>query len=231
MRVLKAGYEIINKDSINGLEILKTIERVGRTCYKSEDKTTDDSAVKFVRNLINRGHEAMIEFANITVKFTCNRGISHEIVRHRVSSFAQESTRYVNYSSDKNDNQVKFIDIKEGIALDTKMQNMDANTISLIVDEWNKACEDSEKHYLRMIELGATPQIARSVLNSSTKTEINMSANLREWRHFFKLRADKPAHPQMREITIPLLLELNELIPVVFEDIVEDFTNKGIIVK
>ena len=231
MRVLKAGYEIINKDSINGVEILKTIEKVGRTCYKSEDKITEDSAVKFVRNLINRGHEAMIEFANITVKFTCDRGVSHEIVRHRVSSFAQESTRYCSYNKDKFNSSVSYIDINEGIKLDTKMKNMDEVNLALIFNEWLLACKESENHYLKMLELGATPQIARSVLNNSTKTEINMSANLREWRHFFKLRVDKPAHPQMREITIPLLLELNELIPVVFEDIVEDFTNKGIIVK
>ena len=222
MKVLKAGYEIINKDKINGMDILKTIEKVGRTCYKSEDNITEDSAVKFVRNLINRGHEAMIEFANITVKFTCDRGVSHEIVRHRVSSFAQESTRYCSYNKDKFDSSVSYIDINEGIKLDTKMKNMDEFNLSLIFNEWLLACKESENHYLKMLELGATPQIARSVLNNSTKTEINMSANLREWRHFFKLRCDKAAHPQMREITIPLLLELNELIPVVFEDIVKE---------
>ena len=222
MKVLKAGYEIINKDKINGMDILKTIEKVGRTCYKSEDNITEDSAVKFVRNLINRGHEAMIEFANITVKFTCDRGASHEIVRHRVSSFAQESTRYCSYNKDKFDSSVSYIDINEGIKLDTKMKNMDEVNLALIFNEWLLACKESENHYLKMLELGATPQIARSVLNNSTKTEINMSANLREWRHFFKLRCDKAAHPQMREIIIPLLLELNELIPVVFEDIVKE---------
>lgn len=222
MKVLKAGYEIINKDKINGMDILKTIEKVGRTCYKSEDNITEDSAVKFVRNLINRGHEAMIEFTNITVKFTCDRGVSHEIVRHRVSSFAQESTRYCSYNKDKFDSSVSYIDINEGINLDTKMKNIDEFNLSLIFNEWLLACKESENHYLKMLELGATPQIARSVLNNSTKTEINMSANLREWRHFFKLRCDKAAHPQMREITIPLLLEFNELIPVVFEDIVKE---------
>ena len=220
MKVIKASYEIMNKENIDGLELLKTIERVGRTCYKSEDKITDESAVKFVTNLIKRGHEAMIEHNNISVRFICDRVISHELVRHRVASFGQESTRYCNYSKDKFGNQVTFINLMNGIELDTKMKDMTVEEIDMILNEWAEACKDAEKHYFNMLQLGATPQIARSVLPNSVKTEIVVTMNLREWRHFFKLRADAPAHPQMRELTIPLLNDMNKLIPVIFEDLI-----------
>ena len=219
MKVIKASYEIMNKENIDGLELLKTIERVGRTCYKSEDKITDESAVKFVTNLIKRGHEAMIEHNIISVRFICDRGISHELVRHRVASFGQESTRYCNYSKDKFGNQVTFINLMNGIELDTKMKDMTVEEIDMILNEWEEACKDAEKHYFNMLQLGATPQIARSVLNNSTKTEIVITANMREWRHIFKLRADAPAHPQMRELMIPLLHELQSKVPVLFDDI------------
>lgn len=211
--------EILNKKNINGEEVLKTIEKVARTCYKSEDKITEQSAKNMVKNLIIRGHEAMIEFYDITVKLTCDRGITHEIVRHRMGSYAQESTRYCNYSTDKFNNQLTYIDIYNGIMLDTKMKKYDVDKINSIIEEWQRACEDSEKHYLKMIELGATPQIARSVLNNSIKTEINIKMNLREWRHFFKLRADKSAHPQMREVSLKLLKEFKDIIPIVFDDL------------
>ena len=221
MNIMKAKYEILNKEKLNGKEILQKIETVGRTCYKSEDRITDDSAEKFVKNLILRGHEAMLEFFDITVKFYCDRGISHELVRHRPASYAQESTRYCSYASDKFGNEVSFIDINRGLKLDSKTRNLNDFTISAIVAEWIEGCLDAEKHYLAMLELGASPQIARSVLNNSCKTEINVKMNLREWRHFFKLRCDITAHPQMRELTIPLLKDMCEICPVVFKDIVE----------
>ena len=223
MNVLNASFEILTPISEGGINELKHIERIGRVCYKSEGNITEDgeSAKKFVKMLINRGHEAMIEHSSLSVKFTVDRGVSHELVRHRIASFAQESTRYVNYSLDKFGNEINVIDIKEGIALDNKMKNMDAEIIELIIKEWLLAMEDAEKHYMRMIELGATPQIARSVLPNSTKTEITITANYREWRKFFKLRVPNTAHPQMREVTIPLLKELKVLLPVIFEDIEE----------
>ncbi|NLY18007.1 MAG: FAD-dependent thymidylate synthase [Clostridiaceae bacterium] len=204
---------------IDGNEILRQIERIGRTCYKSEDKITEDSADRFVSKLIKNGHEAMIEHNAITVRFICDRGVSHEIVRHRLASYAQESTRYCNYSNDKFGNEINVIDISGGISLDTKMNNYSPETIRLILDEWILAMEDAEKHYLKMIELGATPQIARGVLPTSLKTEIVVTMNLREWRHFFKLRTAVSSHPQMRELAIPLLEEFKKLIPCVFEDI------------
>ena len=217
MNKIKAAYTI--ETEINGMGILKQIEKVGRTCYKSEDKITDNSAIEFVKGLIKRGHEAMIEHNSITVRFTCDRGISHEIVRHRLASFGQESTRYCNYTKDKFGSEINVIDIQEGIKLDTKMKKLDAKTINLILIEWELAMASSERHYNNMIELGATPQIARSVLSTSLKTEIVVSMDLREWRHFFKLRIPVTAHPQMRELTIPLLADFKTLIPVVFDDI------------
>lgn len=223
MKVIEPGVEIINKDQIKGIEILKTIENIGRTCYKSEHLITEESAPKFVKMLISRGHEAMLEHYNISVKFTTDRGVSHEIVRHRLAAYAQESTRYCNYSLSRNDEEVKFIDIEGGIELDNSMNKLESKQIDLIINEWISACKDAEEHYMKLIELGASAQIARSVLNNSTKTEINMTANLREWRHFFMLRCDTSAHPQMREITLPLLEEMHELIPVVFDDIYEKF--------
>lgn len=228
MNIIKARYEIMDKDKLNEKEILQRIETIGRTCYKSEDKITEDSSEKFVRNLILRGHEAVLEFVDITVKFYCDRGLSHEIVRHRLANFAQESTRYCNYAADKFGNEVSFIDIRRGIELDSKTKNLNEFTITAIISEWLEACHDAEKHYFAMLELGASPQIARSSLNNSAKTEINVKMNLREWRHFFKLRCDVAAHPQMRELTIPLLQDMREICPVVFEDIVEWVINRNI---
>lgn len=221
MNVMKANYEILTPISKGGIDELKYIEKIGRVCYKSEGKITEggESAKKFVKMLIERGHEAMIEHLSLSVKFKVDRGVSHELVRHRIASFAQESTRYVNYSLDKFGNEINVIDINNGIYLDQKMKNIDVNAITNIVNEWLLAMEDAEKHYMKMIQLGATPQIARSVLPNSTKTEITITANYREWRNFFKLRVPSTAHPQMREVTIPLLRELKTLIPVIFDDI------------
>ena len=223
MRTLKPQHVIIGKDQIEGHKILKHIKKIERTCYKSEDLINDESAEKMIKKLIKMNHLAMIEHASVSVLFTCDRGVTHEIVRHRVASYAQESTRYVNYSKDKFGNEIGYIDIAGGIALDTKMKDLPVETIDAIISEWNQACIDAEKHYMKMLELGATPQIARSVLNNSTKSDINVTMNLREWRHFFELRCDTPAHPQMRELVIPLLKEMSEVIPIVFDDLVEKF--------
>lgn len=217
MKVINEGYVIETK--LNGKEILKHIEKCGRTCYRSEDKITEESGKKMVQMLIARGHESVLEHFSFSVRFINDRGISHEEVRHRIASFSQESTRYVNYSGDKFGNEITYIDLVNGISLDTKMKNMSADDINIILLEWQDACKDAERHYLKMLELGATPQIARSVLNNSTKTEIVITANLREWRTILKQRTPKVAHPQIRCLMIPLLKELQELIPVVFDDI------------
>ena len=224
MKKLNESYEILTKISECAKEELQMIEKIGRVCYKSEDLIMEDgeSAKKFVAMLIKNGHEAMLEHSNLSVKFIVDRGISHELVRHRIASFAQESTRYCNYTKDKFGSECNFIDITPGIKLDNKMKSMETSEIALVLEEWEKAMEDAERHYMKMLELGATPQIARSVLPNSTKTEITVSANYREWRNFFKLRIPKTAHPQMREVTIPLLKELKEKIPVIFDDIEEN---------
>ena len=221
MKLLKANFEILTPISDGGIKELRHIEKIGRVCYKSEGKITEDgeSAKKFVKMLIDRGHEAMIEHSSMSVKFVVDRGVSHELVRHRIASFAQESTRYVNYSLDKFGNEINVIDLEPGMMIDGKMKNMTSQELTAIYQEWISSMYDAEKHYMKMIELGATPQIARSVLPNSTKTEITITANYREWRNFFKLRVPSTAHPQMREVTIPLLKELKTRLPIIFDDI------------
>lgn len=209
MRVVKAGYEIL--DELNGAEILKKIERVARVCYKSEDKITEGSAEKMVKALIKSGHEAMLEHYSFSVKFICDRGVSHEIVRHRLASFAQESTRYCNYSKEGFGGEITVIKplyLSEGTAG---------------YESWLKTCEYMEAKYFALLDFGCTPQEARAVLPNSLKTEIVVTANLREWRHFFKLRAvgvTGAPHPQMREVAVPLLKELRERVPIIFDDLV-----------
>lgn len=198
MKIINARYRI--ETPIDGAEILKRIEKAGRTCYKSEDRITDESAENFVRMLIERGHESVLEHESLTVRFVCDRGISHEIVRHRIASFSQESQRYVRYNDD-----IEFIN--------PHMPNAEAH------EAWQELCERAEETYKELLSYGVQPEQARSVLPNSVKTELVMTANLREWRHFLKLRTAKAAHPQMRELTVPLLKELQEKIPVVFDDI------------
>lgn len=208
MQAIKA-YTQIFKD-FEGQKVLQKLELVGRTCYKSEDKITEDSAAKFVAGLIKRGHEAMLEHVSITVKFVTDRGISHEIVRHRLASYAQESTRYCNYSQDKFGHELTFI-IPDFLEYGSEGFKL-----------WKDEMKQVENTYFAMLEAGHTPQEARSVLPNSLKTELVMTANLREWRAFFKLRAANStgaAHPQMLEITRPLLDDLKAMIPVVFDDI------------
>lgn len=205
MRVINAGYEIISE--ISGTDILKSIESIGRVCYKSEERITKDSSEKFVANLLKRGHESVIEHEKITVKFICDRGVSHELVRHRIASFSQESTRYCNYSNEKFGKEltvIKPLFWKE----ESEQYKSWLNVMNLVEETYNS-----------LVESGAKPEEARSILPNSLKTEIVVSMNLREWRHFFKLRTATAAHPQMREITIPLLSELKRKIPVVFDDI------------
>lgn len=220
MRTVEAHVEFINPPEY--AVVLDTIERVGRTCYKSEDKMTEDSAEDFVRRLIKRGHEAMIEHGSVTLRFINDRGVSHEEVRHRIASFGQESTRYCNYSTDKFDGEVTYIDIERGMELDATVSKLPFEVKLAIIHEWMVACLDAERHYLRMLELGATPQIARSVLNTSTKTEICITMNFREWRHFIRLRNDPAAHPQMREVAQQALDMLYEQYPVFFEEFVKE---------
>lgn len=161
----------------------------------------------------------MLEHSILSVRFTIDRGVSHEVVRHRLSSFAQESTRYCNYSGDKFGNEISVINIENGIAADKTVRVLPVQQVLNIITEWHRAMVDAEKHYLKMIKLGATPQIARSVLPTSTKTELVVTTNYREWRNIFKLRTDVAAHPQIRAVMNSLLLELQEKLPIIFDDI------------
>lgn len=205
MIVIEPYYEIMTP--IDGDEILRFIEEVGRVAYKSEHKITDKSARPFVKNLIERGHESVLEHRSFTVRFVVDRGVSHELVRHRLASYTQESTRYVTYSDGAFGREIAFI------------KPCFLNEDMMMYSVWREVMEKAEAAYEAMIEFGAKPQEARSVLPNSLKTEVIMTANLREWRHFFKLRTALAAHPQMREVTIPLLKELKEIIPVIFDDI------------
>ena len=203
-------YTQIYKD-FDGQKVLQKIEAAARTCYKSEGKIYEGSAAKLVAGLIKSGHEAMLEHASVTVKFVVDRGISHELVRHRLASFAQESTRYCNYSKDDFGSEITFI-IPDYLEYKSEGWNI-----------WKESMKQAEDAYFKMLDFGLSPQQARAVLPNSLKTEVVMTANLREWRHFFKLRAlgttGKP-HPQMLEVAVPLLEDMKNLIPVVFDDLV-----------
>lgn len=205
MRIIEPSYEILTP--IDGTQALKTIEYCARTCYQSYDKQTEDSCFQFVKMLMGRNHESCLEHYSFSVKFIVDRGIHNEIVRHRLSSFSAESSRYVNYSKDKFGKEITVIR-PVFFKKDTWEYNM-----------WKKSVENAETTYMSMLERGVKPEEARSVLPLSIKTETVMTANLREWRHFFKLRTTIFCHPQMRQITIPLLDELKSLIPIVFDDI------------
>jgi len=199
---------------------LHMIELAGRTCYKSEDKITQDSAPKFAEMILKRGHESVVEHASATVRFICDRGVTHEIVRHRLASYSQESTRYCDY----NGGHVSFI-LPPWCTLPDGIFNFD-DKIDFVSDAestWYWAMINAERNYRNLREAGWKPEQARSVLPNSLKTEIVMTANLREWRHFFKLRTSAAAHPQMREVAIPLLLAMKERIPVLFDDLARDF--------
>ena len=217
MRIIKPSYTILSDISENGIKELQFIEQAARTCYKSEDRITDDgeSAKALIKRLISSGHEALLEHSMLSVRFVVDRGISHEIVRHRLFSFAQESTRYCNYSNGKFGSELTFI---KPYFWDADDDNVGPENMTNY-DWWSYACEEAETAYLELLKNGATPQEARTVLPNSTATEIVVTGNYREWRHFLKLRTDKAAHPQMREVTIPLLRELQERIPIIFDDI------------
>ncbi len=211
MILVKPSHEIL----VLSEDPLQLIEKAGRTCYKSEDKMTGDSAKKFVEMVIKRGHHSVIEHANMTVRFICDRGVTHEIVRHRLAAYSQESTRYCNYKGGVTFVIPPWVNAPEG-----------ENDVAVILDgasmadaDWMNAMLRAECHYIRLLQYDWSPQQARSVLPNSLKTEIVMTANLREWRHVFTLRCSKAAHPQMQELMIPLLCECKERIPVIFGDI------------
>lgn len=201
MRIIQPHVVV---DAVNPSLVMRSLEVKGRVCYKSETRITDASADKFVESLISRGHESVIEHEKISARFVVDRGVSHEIVRHRIASYSQESTRYCNYG---HDNEI------------TVIEPFFFGRETAKYDTWLFACESAESNYMSLLELGAIPQEARSVLPNSLKTEIEVTFNLREWRHFFRLRCASAAHPQMQQVAIPLLLHLMGRLPVIFGDI------------
>lgn len=209
MKIISPDVEFITP--VDGAAILKRLEQCGRVCYKSEAKITNTSAPEFVAGIIKRGHEAVLEHCSFTVKFICDRGVSHEIVRHRVASYCQESTRYCNYS--KGDFGSEITVIKPCFLAE------DSDGMK----EWKSAMRFAEDHYFSLLDFGCSPQEARSVLPNSLKTEVVMTANIREWRHFLKLRCSPAAHPQMREVALILLEKVHALIPVCFDDIWSEY--------
>jgi len=200
MKIVSASTEIL--ESTTNLE--QCIEIAGRVCYKSEGKITSDSAEAFIYRLAESKHESVLEHGAITVRFIVDRGVSHELVRHRLASFSQESTRYCNYSKNKFNSQLTFI------------KPCFWEEHGLEYTNWKRCCELIESSYLYLLAIGATPQEARSVLPNSLKTEVVMTANPREWKHIFKLRCSKQAHPQMREVMVPLLAEFQQRWPAIF---------------
>lgn len=226
MKIIEPKYEILTEISEGGIKELQQIERVARVCYKSEDKIVPDgsSAKKLVGFLVKQGHEAMLEHSQLSVLFTCDRAIANELVRHRIASFAQESTRYCNYAGEKFGGELSFI----------MPFYLESGKMPYIT--WLDDCMAAEAAYKRLIEEGYRPEQARCALPLCLKTEIVVTANYREWRNIFKLRTPVAAHPQMRELMCPLLFELQKKIPVVFDDIYtfwpkDDQTRKGCALK
>ena len=206
MKIIESSAELINPPSY--LEALERIEGAARTCYKSEDRIKDGSAEELIRRLIKSGHESVLEHVSLSVRIICDRGVSHELVRHRLASYSQESTRYCNYSGDKFDGELTFINPSWYIGYTFKSAM------------WLTAMEASQKAYMQMLKEGASPQEARSVLPNSLKTELVMTCNIREWRLIFNQRCSLVAHPDMRALMIPLRDKMIELYPIFFEDLV-----------
>lgn len=224
MKLVKQGHQILSRISIGGIEELQRIEIAGRTCYKSEDKISPDgeSAKRFVKMIIDNGHEAMLEHSSLSVRFICSRGVSHEIVRHRLFSFAQESTRYCNYSKGKFGGECTFIvppDQDWGVNTEEYQDEYNESETDSAKIIWYASLKIIEDDYMCLLKEGWKPEQARDVLPNALKTEIVVTGNYREWRHFFKLRCDEKAHPHIRLLAQETLDDLKYRIPVVFDDL------------
>lgn len=205
MKVILPKVELL--DEVDYKTVCEKLEKIGRVCYKSENKISSMTAEKFLKNIIKCGHESVLEHEKVTMKIICDRGVTHEIVRHRIASYSQESTRYCNYSLDKFNNEITFI---KPCFWEEKNE---------MLTLWEQQMLSIEKTYFKLLEMGARPEEARSVLPNSLKTELVMTMNIREWRHFVKLRNSNAAHPQMREIAKMILNLLYEKLPLFFEDL------------
>lgn len=227
MKIINQSHKIleISKNAAIG------IERAARTCYKSESKITDDSAEKLVQTLYKSGHHAMLEFGFMTVKFITDRGVTHELVRHRLCSFAQESTRYVNYKTGVEFIRPVWVDkviLGEFVIIQKQARLVAGHDLFQGELIWVNSMIQSEQNYKELIENGWRPEQARSVLPNSLKTEIVIQANFREWIHIFSLRCNKTAHPQIRELMLSLLKEVQPKVPVIFDEIFEKYFHSAI---
>jgi len=221
------SYARVEIEAVFGRD-LTLIEQAGRTCYKSEDLISENSAIQFAKMLLKRGHESVIEHSAMTVRFIIDRGVSHELVRHRLCAFSQESTRYCNYKGG-----VEFIippwakkiepGEYNGAGLSERQEVMSTRAERI----WFYALQDDERRYKELIKEGWRPEHARSVLPNSLKTEIVTTANFREWRHIFNLRVSPAAHPQMKLIMAELLRQAHASIPVIFDDIYQKYIIYG----
>lgn len=201
MKIVQPSFEILDHSNLTA-----TIEIGGRTCYKSEDKVCDGSADPFIEKIKNFKHESVLEHGIVTVRFVCDRGVSHELVRHRLASFSQESTRYCNYAKSKFGTEITVVEPQTGLS-------------PTALHLWTLSMEQTELKYLEMVEAGCSAQQARSVLPNSLKTEVVVSANPREWRHIFTTRTHRDAHPDMVASMRPVLKEFRARWPVLFNDV------------
>ncbi len=218
MQILRPSARILTE--INPDTILDIIEIAGRTCYKSEHNMSDTSKYKFVKNIYNSGHHSVLEHVSVTARFICSRGVSHELVRHRIAAYSQESTRYCNYAATKFNNQITVIYPFWALNLLKYGVNLKEDPKYAV---WEKACMQSEAAYFEMLDLGASAQEARGVLPTDLKTDIVMTANLREWLHFFELRCDSAAHPDMQYVAKMLLEQFHKNIPVLFDQLYDTY--------
>ena len=213
MKIVKPSWKMSAMTEGEPAKLMKHLEAMGRICYQSEDATTDDSYKQFLRTIIERGHEAVLEHATVTAIIICDRGISHELVRHRIASYCQESTRYCNYNKGKFGSEITVVE-------PTFINENDG-----VYHIWQRACEAAEAAYFDLIAESATPQQARDVLPTSLKTQIAVTMNIREWRHFFRLRCSPAAHPDMVALACRGLVEFYNRFPVLFEDVYQEVFN------
>jgi len=217
MRLIKPSYQILTK--FDGQEILRTLEQIGRICYKSEDKITEESNKRFCKNILQNQHLSVIEHISLSVKFIIDTGVSHELVRHRLCSFSQESSRYCSYKGGVSFIIPSWIEFEEGeyslpVYFEPRCECLDEPS-----KEWFQSCYRAEKTYLNLLKNNWTPQKARAVLPKCLKTEIITTCNLREWKYLLSLRTSSKAHPDMQMIMKPLLHELKSSIPIIFDSI------------
>ena len=209
MKIVKPYAKILSLENLyDGIVLLRSCETAARVSHRSEERMTLDSWDKFLRFVVmTKGDFSVIEHRSVTVEAVVDRGITHEIVRHRIGSYTQESTRFCNYNKS---GEIKII----------CPFTSDGNTLIPGYHAWGDAMRSAENFYLSMIDQGCSPQIARSVLPNSLASKIWITFNLRQWRLFFLMRTSIETHPQMLDVMVPLLDEFKQKVPIFYEDII-----------